>query len=103
MNAWEEPHANAYCAIYAQFRCRSGACFSSASACAEAFIRFCLPSGDGKRQPLATRECAMFHELFRIVIDTSVQIALAILPAVPLLGQRLRMIDGSVDGDSKRK
>jgi hypothetical protein len=45
----------------------------------------------------------MFHELFRIVIGTSVQIALAILPAVPLLGQRLRMIDGSVDGDSKRK
>ena len=31
----------------------------------------------------------MLHECFRVVLETSVQLALAILPAAPLLGQKL--------------
>ncbi len=36
----------------------------------------------------------MLHELFRVVLETSVQLALAILPAAPLLGQKLPSLAG---------
>jgi hypothetical protein len=35
----------------------------------------------------------MLHEWFRVVLETSVQLALAILPAAPLLGRKLPSID----------
>jgi hypothetical protein len=34
----------------------------------------------------------MLHEWFRFVLETSVQLALTILPAAPLLGQKLPSI-----------
>jgi hypothetical protein len=35
----------------------------------------------------------MLHEWFRVVLETSVQLGLAILPAAPLLGQKLPSIE----------
>jgi hypothetical protein len=34
----------------------------------------------------------MLHEWFRVVLETSVQLGLAILPAAPLLGRKLPSI-----------
>lgn len=34
----------------------------------------------------------MLHEWFRVVVETSVQLGLAILPSAPLLGQKLPSI-----------
>ena len=45
---------------------------------------------DGER--VAGEEDAMFHAWFRVVLETSVQFGLAILPAAPLLGQKLPSI-----------
>jgi|HubBroStandDraft_1064217.scaffolds.fasta_scaffold246482_1 hypothetical protein len=36
----------------------------------------------------------MLHEWFRVVLETSVQLGLAVLPAAPLLGQKLPSIAG---------
>jgi hypothetical protein len=40
----------------------------------------------------------MLHEWFRVVLETSVQLALMILPAAPLLGRKLPSIDVSRSG-----
>jgi hypothetical protein len=49
------------------------------------------------RHPMVSAQQArrtMLHEWFRVVLETSVQLGLAVLPAAPLLGQKLPSIAG---------